>query len=319
MDIPSEIDWEMIVKSTLLGQGCSWFRDRNEPEANDCTAPEPAAGLGFEIYEWTKTWKYSKYFICGIGKQGERFFPKYSSSQFPATKALTFRNSVLGSRILESFKRIGIGGDFYSFGEPDSMFLGTWKNAYEMPFVQWGEIYGAEDGSEVLKWSTDLFFYSVDLIEEDPRAWSIHIPALIENMLYLSEANLKQSMLTLPREGSWDDLSIDKIPHPVLRFQANDAAIVARPSENGTLIRSVPCRTVVNVAYDISDILSDSELDLVLGKVCDTFIELSTASLTCFIQAIELENLNYLDVFGCDVGQILPLASHLPENLEAGN
>ena len=134
-------------------------------------------------------------------------------------------------------------------------------------------------------------------------------------MLYLSEANLKQSMLTLPRESSWEGLPLEKLPHPVLRFQDRDAAIIARQSADGNVIHSIPCPTVINVAYDINDDFTDSELDQVLGKVCDTFVELSTASVTCFIQAIELEDLNYLDVFGCNVGSILPLASHLPENV----
>ena len=120
-------------------------------------------------------------------------------------------------------------------------------------------------------------------------------------------------MLTLLPEDSWHGLPLEKIPHPVLRFQDHDAAIVVRSEGQGAKVRSVRVPTVINVAYDITDNLSDSELALVLSKACDTFIELSTASVTCFIQAIERENTNYRDVFCSDEGEIYPLASQLPE------
>jgi len=301
----------MIVKSTFLGQGCSWFRDRNEPAENDCTAPEPANGLGFELYEWSKGWRYSKYFICNIGQENGRFFPRVSSSQFPATKASTFATSKLGARVEASMKRIGFNLQRVSLGDSDSVLLGTWGNGFNQPFVQWGEIYEAADGREVLKWSTDLFLYTMRMIDENPRVWSVQIPAVVENMLYLAEANLKQSLLTMPRELSWDEMQLEKIPHPVLRFQDKDAALISRDSGEVIGIQSVPCETLINVAYDVNDSLTDAELDTALAKICDTFVELSTISVKSFFEASELEVTNFFDVFGCDEGDIYPLASHL--------
>ena len=309
----TDVDWEMVVRSTMFGQGCSWFRDRGEPEENDCTALEPARELNFEVYEWAETWRYSKYLISDYSKDKGKFFPILGSSKFQLEEALTFTKSQLGPRVEASLARIGFQISRYGFGEPDSMLLGTWGNGIQQPFVQWGEIYRVDGGGEVLKWTTDLFFYSTRMRDEHPRVWSVHIPCVIENMLYLAEANIKSSWLTSARELSWDGISLERIPHPVIRFQDEDAAILSRKADQGTTVQSVRCETTISVAYDVSDKLTDSELDIVLTKICDTFVELSTISVKSFAQGADLEEANFFDVFGCDVGDIYPLASHLPK------
>jgi hypothetical protein len=310
----TEVDWEMIVRSTMLGQGCSWFRDRGEPAENDCTAPEPAGILNFELYEWTELWHYSKYFICDYSRDEVGFFPILGSSKITPTKALTFTNSRLGPRIEASLSRIGFQLSRFGFGEPDSMLLGTWGNGIQQPFIQWGEIYESDKGEEVLKWTTDLFYYTTRMRDEHPRVWSVHIPAVIENMLYLAEANIKTSWFTLARELSWDGISLERIPHPVIRFRDKDAAIISRNVEQGTMTQSVRCDTTISVAYDVGESLSDYELDIVMTKICDTFVELSSISVKSFAYAAELEEGNFFDVFGCDVGDIYPLASHTPQS-----
>jgi hypothetical protein len=284
-DFTPEITWEMILKTTFMGNGTAWFRDPGEPRENDVTAPEAAEGFGFQLPEsdFPDTRGYSKYFIHAREVDGKPF-PGWSR-QFDYVKSKPISESRLAPRIEQAFENIGLSVFRFPVGEGAQELVGYWNNEYGFPFVQYGQIWETSDGVEYLAWFTDIFLNTKKLSDCPADSWALKIPALVEAMMYLAEAPLKQSLLTMSRSVSsaFEGVAEKRIPHPGIAFNEGGYAMVVRKYDDEQIsLAEFTCPTTISACYDISEELNDEELEITIETLSNAFISLSSQTVTAW-------------------------------------
>jgi len=293
-----EIDWDMILNTVMLGNGTAWFRDPGEPEENDVTAPEVAQHFGFENTEFSVLSGYSKYF-AHVKESDGRKFPHWSTKE-SYVKRKNLSQSRLASRVERCFEELGLKINRIGVNSNDEELASIWLNEYRYPFIQWGEILENKEGVEFLNWNTDIFLNSKKLSEQPSDSWALKIPALVEAMMYLAEAPLKQSMLTMSRSASsaFSGVSPDKIPHPAIKFNENGHALVVATNTDGYLTEErFSCPTVITASYDVSEKLDDNELLVVMETLVNAFVSLSTQTMTAFDSAYHTEETGLMNLW----------------------
>ena len=296
-----EVDWEMILNTTFMGNGTAWFRDPGEPKENDVTAPEASMGFGFELddSEFPDTRGYSKYFIHAFKDDEGNLRPGWSR-QFAYAKSKSLSESRLASRIEKAFEAIGLKISRTGTRSPDDEFVGFWQNDIGIPFVQYGGIFESDEGVESLVWSTDIFLNSKKISEQPADSWALKIPSLVEAMMYLAEAPLKQSFFTMSREISetFEGVRPENIPHPGIGFNEAGFALVAAKEANGDIgLRRFACPTVIDACYDVSENLSDQELIIVMEALSNAFVSLSTQTCTAFDSSFTADDTGLMSFF----------------------
>jgi hypothetical protein len=276
----------MILRTTFWGNGTAWFRDPGEPKINDVTAPEAAEGFGFELpeSEFPDTRGYSKYFIHALEGDDGKTWPGWSR-QFDYVKSKPISESRIAPRIEQAFENIGLKVFRFPVGEGAQEFLGYWNNEYGFPFVQYGRIWETSDGVEYLAWFTDIFLNTKKLSDCPADSWALKIPALVEAMMYLAEAPLKQSLLTMSRSVSsaFEGVAEKRIPHPGIAFNEGGYAMVVRKYDDEQIgLELFTCPTTISACYDISEELNDEELEITIETLSNAFVSLSTQTLTAF-------------------------------------
>jgi hypothetical protein len=298
--IDVEISWEMILKTTFIGNGTAWFRDQGEPRENDVTAPEAAEGFGFQLPEsdFPDTRGYSKYFIHARKVNGRQ--RAGWSRQFDYVKSKPISESRLAPRVEQAFNNIGLNVMRFPVGENAQELVGFWGNEHGMPFIQYGKIFETADGVEFLSWNTDIFLNSKKLSDRPADSWALKIPALVEAMMYLSEAPLKQSLLTMSRSASSAFFGVPEkiIPHPGIAFNEGGYAMVVSKQSSGEIgLELFNCPTTISACYDISEKLSDGELQIVMGTLSDAFVSLSSQTVTAYDAADHTEETGLMDLW----------------------
>jgi hypothetical protein len=296
-----EISWEMILNTAFLRNGSEWFRDPGEPITNDVTAAEAAEGFGFELTksDIPETRGYSKYFIHA--REGDDGKPRAGwSRQWDYVKAKTLQESRLSPRVQKAFRELGLNINSFPQGEDATDFVGLWINEYEIPFVQYGQFYETADGTEFMTWNVDIFLNSKRMSDLPADSWALKIPSLVEAMMYLAEAPLKQSWLPMSRSASsaFKGVAAKNIPHPGIAFNEGGYAMVVNAQHEGQLgLELFTCPTTISASYDIAENLDDEELKIVLETVSNSFVSLSTQTVTAFDSKNHTEETGLMDLW----------------------
>jgi len=187
------------------------------------------------------------------------------------------------SKFMDQFERVTSGMDVtISSAELEngsSLFYGRWGSGNKNPFVQTGIFYRNNNGEEILSWSAPLLSISSLPKDELPgyviMATKLTQPALLQSALMLAECTFPSTakIMNLSRKLSYSEDFPEKLfPKPAVDYSMSSGFLKA----NSDTVSFVEADFVTGAGFEISDKLTDSQLQTALMTVMDALPHLFT-------------------------------------------
>ena len=117
--------------------------------------------------------------------------------------------------------------------------------------------------------------------------------------MYLAEAPLKQSHLTMSRKDSliFENVRKELLAHPILMFTENGCAMLAEANGDQIKLNKFQTGITVTAGFKISNELSDTEFQTVVISIIETFTTLSSESIIAYESISSNSNSEFPNLF----------------------
>jgi hypothetical protein len=192
-------------------------------------------------------------------------------------------NQNSNSKLMAQFQRVISGMEVTissaELEDGSSFFYGKWGSGNKHPFAQIGIFYRNEKGEEVLNWNAPLLSFNSlpkdELLGFVIMATKLTQPALLQSALMLAECTFPSTakIINLSRKLSYSGDFPEKLfPKPFIDFSISSGYLKA----NSDTLTFVDADFVTGIGFEISDKLSDSQLQTALETVMDSFPHIFT-------------------------------------------
>lgn len=250
---------------------------------------------------------------CADWKIRECFLPLTHPDFLPVSHKEGWKGLGQGSnsKLMAQFQRV-ISGMQVTISSAElengsTLFYGKWESGSQRPIVQSGIFYRNESGEEVLNWNIPLLSLSPLSKDDLPgfvmMATKLTQPALLQAALMLAECQFPSTakIINLSRQLSYsEDFPAKLFPKPVVSFTMSTGYLKA----NVDSATFVDTDFVTELGFEISDKLTDSQLETALMTVMDALPHVLTMLEDGFINYGPESNAPYdLLTFGPGLGE----------------
>ena len=320
--VSTPINWPSVVDLTENGTAAKWFAG----DESVLSASQISSQLNSQAVDWARGFALAPS-LNPIKKVQQRtvtgtsvsYIPGSSSTRNPQ-KVLHAHNSDLGSRFRQAFEQLNFPMTVYTFAGENTAMVGCWKSLFDRTVVIYGEVLEDADGFEYFYFRSDIFANPAQEKNEPPLSWGLHVPALMQTMLFLGEMigdqNFSQSLPRIERQARSSQII------PIIEFcDMNVGVITEKNSAGVSQIKTLAAPTIISIGYEFSSDLMGVELINEIELAVNAIIKVHELAAYCMGQATDKAELPFQvaaytgsQVFKPSLGTLFPLL--LPEHFQ---